>query len=114
MRCPYCSATDVKVLESRESPNEESTRRRRECENCEKRFTTYERVETIDISVVKKNGALEAFDRNKILKGIMTACQKRPVSREKIEESVSRIESTVRSMDTTEVKSTKIGDLVVK
>jgi len=114
MRCPYCGFSETKVLDSRESEDSDVTRRRRECEKCSKRFTTYERVEMIDLRVIKKNGNIEAFDRNKVLKGALKACEKRPIKTEKIEKLVDEIESELRKNETTEIPSKAIGELVME
>ena len=113
MKCPFCGSNDLKVIDKRESVDE-SNRRRRECSSCGKRFTTYERIEIIDLKVIKKDGRREPYDRDKILKGITASCNKRPVSPEAINESVDKIEAEIFGMDTNEVKSTAIGDLVMK
>ena len=107
MKCPYCLSTDTKVIDKRESDEGLATRRRRECLKCEKRFTTYERVQTIDIVVIKKDGSRQAFDRQKILTGIIKACEKRSVSTEKIEKVVNEIEAKIFSSAKNEVPSTK-------
>ncbi len=112
MKCPYCLKIDNFVVDSRLSPDT-SIRRRRECSNCKKRFTTYERIELIDFSVVKKDNSNELFDRNKLLKGILKACEKRPIKREQIEFLVSNIESSIRQSGKSEIKSKKIGELVM-
>jgi len=112
LRCPYCGSTDLKVVETRES-NIDTTRRRRECLDCKKRFTTYERIELDDIIVVKRDGRRETFSREKIFNGITRACEKRPVSREKIEKIVDEIEMELRSMGG-EVSSRKIGKMVME
>ena len=112
--CPYCSHSDGSVIDSRESPDAAETRRRRECLKCGKRFTTKERVVGLDITVIKKNGSKEAFDRKKILKGINNSCGKRPVTTEQKESLVDRIEEKIRNLSSTEVPSTTIGDLVIK
>jgi transcriptional repressor NrdR len=92
MKCPYCSYQDSKVLESRTNEESNRIRRRRECLSCKKRFTTYEIVETVPLMILKKDNTVEAFDRNKVLNGIIRACQKRPVSVEKMEQIVTEIE----------------------
>ena len=97
-----------------ETENDEVTRRRRECLECQKRFTTYERIEQINLFVIKKDGRREPFDRAKIEKGLIRACEKRPVSYEKIQETVSMIENTLRNEDTVEIPSKKIGNLVMR
>ncbi|MBS3098561.1 transcriptional regulator NrdR [Candidatus Woesearchaeota archaeon] len=114
MRCPYCGFNETKVLDSRESEDSDVTRRRRECEKCSKRFTTYERVEMLDLRVIKKNGNIEGFDRGKILKGVLKACEKRPIKMEKIEKLVDDIESELRKNETTEIPSKVIGELVME
>jgi len=114
MKCPYCSYTESKVLDSRETPNLESTRRRRECLGCSKRFTTYERIERLGLTVIKKDGSLEPFDREKLKKGILVACEKRPVSTEKIDDILNNIEAEVRKKKDSEIKSKSIGNLVMK
>ncbi len=110
MRCPYCGSDDIKVLETRESGG--TIRRRRECLSCGKRFTTYERIETTPIVVVKKDGRREQFDPQKILRGILKACEKRPVSRENIEKIVERIQEKLMGRE--EVSSQEIGELVME
>jgi transcriptional repressor NrdR len=112
MICPYCGHDEIKVLETRET-SETETRRRRECLKCDKRFTTYERVELKPLSVIKKDGKLELFDREKIIRGVMRSCDKRPISRADIEKLVDNVEYKIRSLGLEEVKSTKIGNLVM-
>ncbi|VVB67921.1 Transcriptional repressor NrdR [Candidatus Norongarragalina meridionalis] len=112
MRCPYCNHEETKVLDSREA--EDKTRRRRECEKCEKRFTTYERVEIVELVVVKKDGSREQFDRNKLKRGILQACWKRPVTAEQIDNLVDEVERELRMRETTEVPSKEVGELAMK
>ncbi len=112
MLCPYCSHSESKVLETRET-SESETRRRRECLKCDKRFTTYERIELKPLFVVKKDGKHELFVREKIIGGLIRSCEKRPVSVFEIEKLVDSIEYKLRSSDEREVKSTKIGVLVM-
>ena len=114
MKCPFCQHTDNKVLDSRLTPDSDSTRRRRECAKCTKRFTTYERAEMFDISVVKRDGRREPFSREKILKGVMRACEKRPVKREDVERIVVTVEAALRQSDKEEISSRKIGELVMQ
>ena len=114
MRCPYCSSGDTKVVDTREAGDSDVTRRRRECLKCEKRFTTYERVEEPELTVIKNGKKREKFDRQKLMKGILKACEKRPVGQEKVEKIVSEIESELRNMDTTEIQSRAIGELVME
>ncbi len=111
MICPYCSNAEIKVIDKRAS-DERSFRRRRECDKCEKRFTTYERIEIVPLTIIKKDGRREDFDRNKIRLGIMRACEKRPINQERIEKTVDEIENELRNMDSVEIKSKIIGDMV--
>ncbi len=113
MKCPYCGHTDDRVVDSRANPEETAIRRRRECTRCERRFTTYEYVESMPIMVVKKDGRREPFDRQKLLKGIMLACSKRPVSREQMEQLVDDIENSLASEMKGEVATTRLGDEVM-
>jgi transcriptional repressor NrdR len=110
MRCPYCLHDVTKVSDKRDV--DDLTRRRRECEKCGKRFTTYERPE-IQLIVVKKNGAREPFDRDKVKLGMLKACEKRPVGQDGIDEAVDSIEASLRKLGS-EVESKKIGELVMK
>lgn len=114
MRCPYCSFTESKVIDSRPTEENNSIRRRRECLRCGKRFTTYEKLESIALVVIKKDDSRQPFNRNKILKGIMTACEKRPISLAQMERITDEIESELSQSMEREVKSTKIGELVMQ
>ena len=114
MKCPYCNFEETQVIDTRETENLEATRRRRECMKCNKRFTTYERVEEADIIVVKKDGRRERFQRQKVLNGIVEACEKREIPLEKIEKLVDDVESDLRKRDSVEVESRVIGELVMK
>jgi len=114
MKCPYCNFEETQVIDTRETENLEATRRRRECMKCSKRFTTYERVEEADIIVVKKDGRRERFQRQKVLNGIVEACEKREIPLEKIEKIVDDVESDLRKRDSVEVESRVIGELVMK
>ncbi|MBI2134462.1 transcriptional repressor NrdR [Candidatus Woesearchaeota archaeon] len=114
MKCPYCNHEETQVIDTRETENLEATRRRRECLKCNKRFTTYERVEEADIIVVKKEGNRERFNRQKLINGILKACEKRPISMDKIEALVDSVESDLRKRDTVEVDSKIIGNVVMK
>ena len=114
MKCPYCSNQGTKVVDKRETEDYVVTRRRRECLDCEKRFTTYERVETSNIVVVKKDGKREQFDRDKLKKGFIRACEKTNITMDQIETSVNEIEADIRKMDSTEVLSKALGELVMK
>ncbi len=113
MQCPYCRYEDTSVLESRVAEDGAAMRRRRECLRCGKRFTTYERVEGVDIKVIKKDGRKEKFDREKLRKGIVKATWKRPVSMEEIEKLVDEIEMLLRKKKSMEVRSWEIGNLVI-
>ena len=111
MRCPYCLTKNTFVLDSR--PSAGSIRRRRSCSSCSKRFTTYERVENI-FNVIKKDGKVELFDRQKILNGILRACEKRPVTLEQIDHILDNVEAELRQKHTTNIPSKIIGDLVTE
>lgn len=113
MKCPFCTDFDNKVVDSRLSGESDVIRRRRECLGCGRRFTTYERVEDILPMVIKKDNRREPFDRNKILSGIQTACQKRPVPVAVMEEIVDRIEKTIQEKGDKEIKSSTIGETVM-
>ena len=113
MHCPYCQSHEHGVLESRESDDGASLRRRRECGSCGKRFTTYERVEGVDIKVVKKCGKVEDFDRENIKRGLVKATWKRPVSMEEIEAIAEVVELKLRNRKTTTVRSWEIGNMVI-
>lgn len=113
MKCPYCSFADSKVVDSRGTDDDVSIRRRRECLNCAKRYTTYEKIEDIPVLVVKKNANREYFDRAKIINGLMKACQKRPVSRSQIEGITDEVEKKINSQMLTEVKSDYIGEVIM-
>lgn len=113
MRCPYCHHCDTAVLESRIADGSRSLRRRRKCEECGRRFTTYERVEGIDVMVMKKNGTVEKFDREKIKRGIVKATWRRPLSIERIEEMIDAVERALREKESEEVKSYEVGEQVL-
>lgn len=113
MKCPYCNKPDTAVVDSREADDQTSIRRRRVCNVCEKRFTTYERVEGIDLKVIKKDGTREDFSREKLKRGLVKATWKRPVSMAQIDELLSDVECLLRQKQGTEVKSWEIGDLVI-
>src|SRR5512132_1145902 len=114
MRCPYCSHLEDRVVDSREAQDGQATRRRRECLGCQRRFTTYERIEDVLPQVVKKDGRREAFDREKIVEGVATACQKRPVSAEQIEALVAGIERQVQELGEREIRTSVIGEAVMQ
>ena len=113
MKCPFCGFNEDKVIDSRSSNEDKSVRRRRECEKCNRRFTTYEYVEEIPLMVIKKDGRREAFDRNKIISGILKACEKRPVSMEKVEAVVDKVEKELQKSFDKEVKAQVVGELVM-
>ncbi len=114
MRCPFCNSEDTSVIETRFLSNENSLRRRRECNNCKKRFTTYERIEYEEIRVIKKDGNRERFDAEKIRRGLLKALEKRPVSEKDIEETLQKIISKIRSLEQKEITSEKIGRIVMQ
>ena len=114
MKCPFCGALDSKVIDSRPTEEFSSIRRRRECLVCQKRFTTFEIVESLPIIVIKKDGSRQSFDRNKLMRGLIKSCEKRPVSLEKIEHAVNEIETTLQNSLDREVPSTVIGEMVMK
>jgi transcriptional repressor NrdR len=114
MKCIYCGCEENKVLDSRNSDETNSIRRRRECINCGKRFTTYETIETTPILVVKNDGSRQAFDANKIKKGLIIACEKRPVSAVQIDNMVANIEKNIQNRLLQEVKSSEIGEMVME
>jgi transcriptional repressor NrdR len=114
MRCPYCGHLEDRVVDSREAQEGQATRRRRECLGCARRFTTYERIEEVLPQVVKKDGRREVFAREKIVEGVATACQKRPVSAEQIEALVTGVERQVQEMGEREVRTAAIGEAVMQ
>ena len=114
MKCPYCGDQESKVVDSRRSDDGLSIRRRRECLACQKRFTTYETVESLPVIVVKKDGSRQAFNRDKILNGIVRACEKRPVPAASMEQAVSEIEQIIQNSLEREVISETIGELVME
>lgn len=115
MKCPFCETSDTRVIDSRPTEEGHAIRRRRECDQCGRRFTTYEKIEEARIMVVKKDGSREAFDRNKILSGIIKACEKRPVPMAEIERVVNEIErSLTNNMMEKEVESKAIGEAIME
>ncbi len=114
MKCPSCGFPESKVLDSRPIEEGNSIRRRRECLQCQFRFTSYERVEAIPIVVIKKDGSRQVFDRTKLLNGVVRACEKRPVPFEEMEKLVSQIEACLNSMGENEVPSAQIGEMVME
>jgi transcriptional repressor NrdR len=113
MRCPFCSATEDKVVDTRPSDNEQIIRRRRECVGCSRRFTTYERIEEVLPLVIKKDGRREPYDRAKLMAGLKKACEKRPVPIETLEKTLDEIERSLQELGEKEVASTRIGDAVL-
>jgi transcriptional repressor NrdR len=113
MKCPFCSGSELKVVDKRSS-DDESNRRRRECLDCGKRFTTYERIEMVEITVVKKDGRREVFNRDKILKGVLKAVEKRPISMEQVQALVDEIEAEILRQEKSEVDSGIIGDIIMR
>ncbi len=113
MKCPYCEYEDSKVVDSRPTDDNQSIRRRRECIKCQKRFTTYERIEKSPIVVVKKDGTRQSYDRSKLLNGMIRACEKRPVSLSQLEKSVDNIEKKMYNSLEREIKSEDIGEMVM-
>jgi transcriptional repressor NrdR len=114
MKCPYCDYAGTKVLDSRAANSNKSIRRRRECEKCTRRFTTFEMIEETPIMVIKKDGSREEFNRDKMLRGLIRACEKRPVSMESLEMLVSEVEMQIRNTANTEVDSRQIGEIVME
>lgn len=114
MKCPFCNASDTKVIDSRPADDNSSIRRRRQCETCGKRFTTYEKLETMPLMVIKKDRSREAYERSKIETGIVQSCHKRPVSSQQIRAVVDAIETQIFSMEDREVETSVIGELVMQ
>ncbi len=113
MKCPFCNHLHDKVVDSRESKEGDAIRRRRECLGCERRFTTYERIDEVPYMVVKKDGRREKFDRQKVLGGLLKACEKRPVSMAKLSELVNRVESKVSDSPDREISTIDIGEFLM-
>ena len=114
MKCPYCGHEEDKVVDSRSSQEGDAIRRRRECLKCQRRYTTYEHIEGVSLMVVKKDGRRESFDRKKILSGLVKSCEKRPVSVEKLEDTVDDIERTLQRNFDKEVESVEVGELIMQ
>ncbi len=114
MRCPFCHHTDNRVLESRSAEAGQSVRRRRECLKCNRRFTTYERIEFVPVTVIKRDGSRESFDRYKLLRGIVRACEKTGVPAGRLETLVDEIEAELQQRSVREITSTEIGELVLQ
>ena len=114
MKCPFCNYENTKVIDSRPAEETNSIRRRRVCEDCGKRFTTYEKIETLPVMIVKKDHTREAYDRSKVEKGIMRACHKRPISSEQMSEAVDSVENGIFSLEKSEVDSSYVGELIME
>ena len=114
MKCPFCNHLHDKVVDSRESKEGDAIRRRRECLACERRYTTYERIDEVPYMVVKKDGRREKFDRQKVLGGLLKACEKRPVSMAKLADLVNRVESRVSDSPDREISTTEIGEFLME
>ncbi|MBO5929840.1 MAG: transcriptional regulator NrdR [Clostridia bacterium] len=114
MKCPFCEYEESKVIDSRPTDEGEAIRRRRECLKCSKRFTTYEKIETIPLMVIKKDGSRQMFDREKLLNGIIRACEKRPVKISDMEHIVNEIEIATQNLLEREISSQKIGEMVME
>jgi transcriptional repressor NrdR len=113
VRCPYCNHHDLRVVDSRDSETGEAIRRRRACNNCGRRFTSYERIESIPFYIVKKDGRREDFDRQKLFLGLMNACKKRDISPERVQQIVEEIETELRGRGQSELPSREVGELVM-
>lgn len=114
MKCPYCLNSKTRVIDKRNIEELNSIRRRRECSDCGKRFTSYERIELVGFSIIKKDGRRESFDRNKLILGLLKACEKRSIPRERIEKCAGEIEAGLRNYEEREVPSSAIGKLVME
>jgi transcriptional repressor NrdR len=114
MKCPFCNHLEDKVVDSRESKEGDAIRRRRECLACERRYTTYERIDEVPYMVVKKDGRREKFDRQKVLSGLLKACEKRPVSMGKLSEMVNQVESKVSDSPDREISTTEVGEFLME
>jgi len=114
VKCPYCANADTKVVDSRLTDSSDSVRRRRECEKCGKRFTTYERIEVKPIAIIKKDNTREPFDRNKLMSGLIRACIKRNISAETLDLLVDDIENEIHNLPGSEIRSKDLGNLVLK
>ena len=114
MKCPFCNHLEDKVVDSRETKEGDTIRRRRECLACERRFTTYERIDEVPYMVVKKDGRREKFDRQKVLGGLLKACEKRPISMARLSELVNRVESKVSDSPDREISTTEIGEFLME
>ncbi len=113
MKCPYCGSQDTRVIDSRSADDGASIRRRRSCDQCGKRFTTYEKVETIPLIVIKKDNNREQYDRGKLERGILQACYKRPVPAEDIQKTIDDVETEIFNLEVKEIPSSQIGEMVM-
>ena len=113
MKCPFCNKENTKVVDSRPAEENNSIRRRRQCDKCKRRFTTYEKIESIPLSVIKKDNNREPYDREKIAMGIVRSCHKRPISMNQINEIVDEIENVIFNMEEREISSSRIGEIVM-
>lgn len=114
MKCPFCSNDESKVVDSRSTDDNSTIRRRRECTSCSKRYTTYEKVEDIPVLVVKRDNTRETFNKDKIINGLIIACQKRPVSRNQMEDIANQVEKNISNKMITEIHSNNIGEMVME
>ena len=114
MKCPFCGMDNTRVIDSRPADDNAYIRRRRQCDECGKRFTTYEKVEIIPLTVIKKDRTREPYDRSKIMAGVLRACHKRPIPVEKIEETVNKIENDIFNLEYKEIESKVIGEIVME
>ncbi|MCI8662790.1 MAG: transcriptional repressor NrdR [Hungatella sp.] len=113
MKCPYCNEGDTKVIDSRPADDNSSIRRRRQCERCGKRFTTYEKLETMPLMVIKKDNTRESYDRSKMESGVIRSCHKRPVSTQQIDSMIDEIENQIFNLEEKEISTSVIGELVM-
>ena len=113
MKCPYCSADNTRVIDSRPAEDNSSIRRRRQCDNCKRRFTTYEKIESIPLVVIKKDNNREPYDRSKIEAGVFRSCHKRPISIDQINALVDEVENAIFNLEEKEVPSSKIGEILM-
>ncbi|MGL5434237.1 MAG: transcriptional regulator NrdR [Lachnospiraceae bacterium] len=114
MKCPYCNELDTKVIDSRPADDNNSIRRRRQCGTCGKRFTTYEKLETMPLMVIKKDRSRETYDRSKIESGIVQSCHKRPISTQQIDAMIDEIENQIFNMEEKEIETSAVGELVMR
>ncbi len=114
MKCPYCGKPDTKVIDSRQTADGSSIRRRRCCDGCGKRFTTYEKVETIPLIIIKKDNTREQYDRGKLERGVLQACYKRPVPAEEIQQAIDDVETQIFRLEEKEIPSSQIGEMVME